>query len=100
MKASPPLSLRRSQLSTVPESWTCADLLPHAAQALRISRWRRETNRQPSRETVYAITDLTATQAGAAQLADLARTHWHVEVRHEVALSELANRTGGPDIGS
>jgi len=51
---------------------------PHAAQALRISRWRREKNRQPSRETVYAITDLTADQVGPA-LADLARTHWHVE---------------------
>lgn len=52
---------------------------PYAAQALRITRWRREKNRRPSRETVYAITDLTGSQAGPAQLADLARAHWHIE---------------------
>lgn len=52
---------------------------PHAAQALRITRWRREKNRRPSRQTVYAITDLTAAHTGPAQLADLARAHWHIE---------------------
>ena len=52
---------------------------PHAAQALRITRWRREKNSRPSRETVYEITGLTAGQAGPAQLADLTRARWHVE---------------------
>jgi predicted transposase YbfD/YdcC len=48
--------------------------LPHAARAIRIHRWRRETGKAPSRETVYAVTDLTFRQAGGALLNDLARS--------------------------
>jgi predicted transposase YbfD/YdcC len=65
---------RTVKVTTVP------DLdFPHAAQAVRIHRWRRETGRAPSRETVYAVTDLTFRQASGALLNDLARSHWHVE---------------------
>ena len=39
-----------------------------------------------SRETVYAVTDLTYDNTTAAELADAIRGHWSIEVRHEVAL--------------
>jgi hypothetical protein len=54
---------------------------PHAAQAIRIRRWRREKGQAASHEAVYAITDATAEQAGPALLADLARGQWHIEVK-------------------
>jgi predicted transposase YbfD/YdcC len=60
---------------------TVKDLLfPHARQVLRIQRRRREIGaKQWSTETVYAVTDLTAEQATAAELATWARGHWTVE---------------------
>jgi hypothetical protein len=43
---------------------------PHAAQAIQIVRRRRISGKKKwSRETVYAITSLTATQASPAALA-------------------------------
>ena len=55
-------------------------LFPHAAQVLRIVRKRRKLGaKRWSSETVYAITDLTAEQATAAELAGYARGHWTVE---------------------
>ncbi len=70
---------------------------PHAHQAIKIVRWRRQKGRPASRETVYAVTDLTAMQATAAQLALLARQHWHIEVKvhyvRDVSFGEDANTT-------
>lgn len=54
---------------------------PHTDQAIKIVRWRRVSGQPASRETVYAVTDPTAAQATPAQLAVLARQHWHVEVK-------------------
>jgi len=78
---------------------------PHAAQAIRIQRWRREKGRRASRETIYAITNATAEQAGPALLAALARGHWHIEVKQhyvrDVTFGEDAStsRTGrGPAV--
>jgi len=54
--------------------------LPHAAQALRITRrTRRPRTRKWRTETVYAVTDLTAAQAQPEQLAEWIRGHWHIE---------------------
>ncbi|WP_322769399.1 ISAs1 family transposase [Frankia sp. Cr1] len=68
---------------------------PHADQAIRIQRWRQEKGRPATRETVYAVTDATARQAGPALLADLARGHWHIEVKQhyvrDVAFGEDAS---------
>ncbi|MFF7976202.1 transposase [Streptomyces sp. NPDC007905] len=53
---------------------------PHAVQALRIIRRRRDLKTgKTALETVYVVTDQAAEQAGPAQLADLVRRHWHVE---------------------
>ena len=70
---------------------------PHAHQAMRISRWRQQKGRPASRETVYAVTDLTAEQATGADLARVARQHWHIEVKNhyvrDVSFGEDANTT-------
>ncbi|MEY9998129.1 putative transposase YbfD/YdcC [Streptomyces sp. V4I8] len=60
-------------------------LFPGARQALQIKR--RRTDRKTGKttvKTVYAVTSLTAEQAGAAQLAELVRNHWKIEALHHV----------------
>jgi predicted transposase YbfD/YdcC len=55
---------------------------PHAAQAIQIVRRRKLPGKKKwSRETVYAITSLTATQASPAELAAIIRGHWMIEDR-------------------
>jgi predicted transposase YbfD/YdcC len=55
---------------------------PYAVQAIQIVRRRRISGKKRwSRETVYAITSLTATQASPAMLAAIIRGHWHIEDR-------------------
>jgi predicted transposase YbfD/YdcC len=55
---------------------------PHAAQAIQIVRRRKLPGKKKwSRETVYAITSLTATQASAAELTAIIRGHWLIEDR-------------------
>jgi predicted transposase YbfD/YdcC len=55
---------------------------PHAAQAIQIVRRRRISREKKwSRETVYAITSLTANQASPAELAAIIRGHWMIEER-------------------
>jgi predicted transposase YbfD/YdcC len=53
---------------------------PHAAQAIQITR-RRKAGGKRSRETCYAVTSLTVTQASPAQLAAIIRDHWGIEDR-------------------
>jgi predicted transposase YbfD/YdcC len=53
---------------------------PHAAQAIQIVR-RRQVKGKWSRETCYAVTSLTVTQATYAQLAATIRGHWGIEDR-------------------
>jgi predicted transposase YbfD/YdcC len=58
---------------------------PGARQAIKISRWRQDTaTGKTSRETAYAITSLTSTQASAQDLARLVREHWSIEAHHHV----------------
>ena len=70
---------------------------PHARQAVRIQRWRREKGGKPSRETVYGITDLAFEQASAGFLADAARGQWIIENRQhhvrDVTFGEDASRS-------
>jgi predicted transposase YbfD/YdcC len=54
---------------------------PHAAQAIQIVRRRRVRKKKWSRETVYAVTSLTAVQASPAELAAIIRGHWAIEDR-------------------
>ena len=53
---------------------------PRAARAIQITR-RRKVKGKWSRETCYAITSLTVTQASPAQLAAIIRGHGGIEDR-------------------
>ena len=55
---------------------------PHAAQAIQIVRRRKLGGKTKwSRETVYAVTSLTAIQASPAGLAAIIPGHWMIEDR-------------------
>jgi predicted transposase YbfD/YdcC len=55
---------------------------PGAAQVLRLTRTRTtRTTGKRTRETVYAITSLTAADAGPEQIAAWLRGHWVIENR-------------------
>src|SRR5487761_1069759 len=53
---------------------------PHAAQAIQITR-RRKVKGKWSRETCYAVTSLSVTQATPGQLAAIIRGQWGIEDR-------------------
>src|SRR5579875_3291873 len=61
-------------------SVTAGLAFPHAAQAIQITR-RRTVKGKWSRETCYAVTSLTLTQATYGQLAAIIRGHWGIEDR-------------------
>jgi predicted transposase YbfD/YdcC len=76
---------------------------PGARQAIKITRWRRDTaTGKASRQTVYAITSLTSAHATAQDMARVIREHWSLEAHHhvrDVTFGEdaSASRTGrGP----
>ena len=53
---------------------------PHARQAVQITRRVRDLHRRRWRTVVvYAVTDLSFTQASPAQLADLLWGHWTID---------------------
>ncbi|MFD7836111.1 ISAs1 family transposase [Streptomyces sp. NPDC059761] len=78
---------------------------PHAVQAARILRHRTDlTTGKCSRQTIYAITDLTSHQASPERLGQLARSQWTIENRphfiRDTTFAEDASkiRTGhGPE---
>ena len=58
---------------------------PHARQAIKITRWRKDTaTGKTSRQTAYAVTSLTSAQATPQDLARLVREHWSIEAHHHV----------------
>ncbi|NMM91434.1 hypothetical protein B2J88_45265 [Rhodococcus sp. SRB_17] len=78
-------------------------LFPHGAQAGQIVRTRKRVGfpKRASRETVYAVTSLTAEQAQPAELARYIRGHWRIENQlhwvRDVSMGEDLStvRTGG-----
>ena len=55
---------------------------PHVVQAARILRYRvNATSGKCTRQTVYAITDLTSAEATPQKIAQLARSQWTIENR-------------------
>jgi hypothetical protein len=52
---------------------------PHAAQVARIDRIRELKHGRQEVETVWILTSLTAGQAEAARLLELARQYWSIE---------------------
>jgi predicted transposase YbfD/YdcC len=76
---------------------------PHARQAIKITRWRKDTaTGTASRQTVYAVTSLASAEATAGDLARLVREQWSIEAHHHIRdltfrEDAAASRTGsGP----
>ncbi|SFM55563.1 Transposase DDE domain-containing protein [Streptomyces sp. cf124] len=70
----------RSEIRRIKVATVNSLLFTGARQAVQIKR--RRTDRKSGKttvKTVYAVTSLTAEQAGAAQLAELVRDHWKIE---------------------
>ncbi|MFJ1933395.1 ISAs1 family transposase [Kitasatospora sp. NPDC088160] len=69
----------------VTRALTVTDLgldFPHAVQAARILRYRTDLKTGTvSRQTIYAITDLTSQQASPQRLGQLARSQWIIKNR-------------------
>jgi predicted transposase YbfD/YdcC len=93
----------RTETRTVKAAHVSRLDFPHARQAIKITRWRKDTGTgKTSRETVYAVTSLTSADATAQDLARLVREHWSIEAHHhvrDVTFREdtAASRTGrGP----
>jgi hypothetical protein len=71
----------RAERRTIKVASVAAGLLfPYAVQAIQIVR-RRKVKGKWSRETCYAITSLTVTQATCTHLAAIIRGHWGIEDR-------------------
>jgi predicted transposase YbfD/YdcC len=64
----------------VSDSFAAVHQIPCATQVVQIVR-RRKVKGKWSRETCYAVTSLTVTQASYAQLAAIIRGHWGIEDR-------------------
>lgn len=77
---------------------------PHVVQAVKILRHRTEVRTgRVTRQTVYAITDMTAREASPQLIGRLARSQWGIEAVHHVRDTTFAEdasriRTGhGPE---
>jgi predicted transposase YbfD/YdcC len=74
---------------------------PHARQAIKITRWRKDTaTGKTSRETVYAVTSLTSAHATAQDLARLVREHWSIEAHHHIRDTTFSEDTSTSRTGS
>jgi len=74
---------------------------PHACQAIKITRWRKDTAAgKISRETAYAVTSLASAHATAADLARLVREHWSIEAHHHIRDTTFSEDTSTSRTGS
>jgi predicted transposase YbfD/YdcC len=74
---------------------------PHARQAIKITRWRRDTSAgRATRQTVYAVTSLTSAEATAQDLARLVREQWSIEAHHHVRDVTFGEDTAASRTGS
>src|SRR5580693_7576195 len=75
----------RTETRTVKAAHVSGLDFPHACQAIKITRWRKDTAAgKISRETAYAVTSLASADATAPDLARLVREHWSIEAHHHL----------------
>jgi predicted transposase YbfD/YdcC len=93
----------RAETRTIKAAHVAGLDFPHARQAVKITRWRQEiATGRVSRQTAYAVTSLTSTDATAGDLARLVRGQWSIEAHHHIRdltfrEDSSASRTGsGP----
>ncbi|QIZ02242.2 ISAs1 family transposase [Streptomyces sp. S1D4-11] len=87
----------RDEIRRVKTATVTGLYFPHATQAVQIVRHRRTaTTGKITVERVYAVTDLTAEQADAPEIAERVRQHWDIEnkIHHvrDTAWTEDASR--------
>jgi predicted transposase YbfD/YdcC len=74
---------------------------PHARQAIKVTRWRKDTAAgKATRQAVYAITSLASAHATARDLARLLREHWSIEAHHHVRDVSFGEDTATSRTGS
>jgi len=75
----------RTETRTVKAAHVSRLDFPHARQAIKVTRWRKDTaTGKVSRETAYVVTSLASAHATAPDLARLVREHWSIEAHHHV----------------
>jgi predicted transposase YbfD/YdcC len=75
----------RTETRTVKAAHVSGLDFPCACQAIKITRWRKDTAAgKVSRETAYAVTSLTSADANSQDLNRLLREHWSIEVHHHI----------------
>jgi predicted transposase YbfD/YdcC len=75
----------RTETRTVKAAHVSRLDFPHARQAIKVTRWRKDTSTgKISRETAYAVTSLASVHATVPDLGRLVREHWSVEAHHHV----------------
>jgi len=75
----------RTETRTVKAAHVSGLDFPHACQAIKITRWRKDTTAGTvSRQAVYAVTSLASADATTPDLARLVRDHWSVEAHHHI----------------
>ncbi len=75
----------RTETRTVKAAHVSGLDFPHACQAIKITRWRKDTAAgNISRETASAVTSLTSADATTPDLARLVREHWSIEAHHHI----------------
>ena len=93
----------RAETRTIKAAHVSGLDFPHARQAIKVTRWRRDTaTGKASRQTVYAVASLTSADATTGDLARLVREQWSIEAHHHIRdltfrEDSSASRTGsGP----
>ena len=70
----------RTETRTVKTAHVSRLGFPGARQAIKVTRWRKDTAAgKVSRETAYAVTSLASAHATAPDLGRLVREHWSIE---------------------
>ena len=91
----------RAETRTVKTAHVSRLDFPGARQAIKISRWRKDTaTGRTSRQTVYAVTSLTSAEATAQDLARLVREHWSIEAHHHIRDTTFSEDTSASRTGS
>ncbi|WP_186001705.1 transposase, partial [Streptomyces sp. IB201691-2A2] len=76
---------RRRETRSVPTLTVTGLDFPHVVQAVKILRHRTEVRTgRVTRQTVYAITDMTARETSPQLIGRLARSQWGIEAVHHV----------------
>ena len=91
----------RTETRTVKAAHVSGLDFPHACQAIKITRWRKDNAAgKVSRETAYAVTSLASAHATVPDLARLVRGHWSVEAHHHVRDVTFSEDTSTSRTGS